>query len=583
MAVDGVLLNACKTDMKDKIIGARVNKIYQMGDKLLTLQLRQPGENFKLLVSIDPQGARAHLTDLSFKHPSHPPDFCMLLRKYLINANIYKITQPEFERVLNIFIEKGDKIYILVLEIMGRYSNVILINENKLVLDAMKRIGKDKNSERQLYPGITYKAPPPQDKLNPLKIDRETFFNKIPDNFKKNCYKAIMYNFRGIGPNLAREIVHRAGVDYEKDYDQLYKNEYNAIWKSFKKLFARVKAGDFCPSVGCKKSGKIDYTSAFPLKHKGKLQVLEFENTGDLFDYYYENHIKKRNYYELQQRLSKVIDNYLEKNHKKQRELKGKLIQSKNAEKYKKKGELIKANLHQIKNGQKKVKLIDYYDPEQKEITIELNPDISPIKNAQKYFRKYEKSKKSYDYLKKEWAKFRHEEKYLKQVKHSIRQAENEQELREIEKELSEENYIQKQKHHKKDKQDKALPPHKYKSTRGYDILVGRNNRQNDRLTKKVANSRDLWFHTKKIPGSHVIVRNHTGDEIPEETIREAAQLAAYYSQAHMSTNVPVDYTTVKNVNKPRGAKPGLVHYENYQTLYVDPDPELIKSLKKID
>ena len=579
MAIDGVLLNNCKHNLENKIIGSRVNKIYQMGKTLLTIDIRQPGESLKILISIDPEGSRVHLTDLKFEHPSHPPDFCMVLRKYLSNGNIVKITQPEFERVLHLKIDKGGKIYTLILEIMGRYSNIILIDENNIVLDAMKRVGEKKNKERQLYPGIEYQAPPPQDKLNPLNVDKKDFFEKIPDDFRKYCYKAIMYNFRGIGPNIAKEIVHRANIDYEKHFHELSNENLDSIWKSFDQIFSKVNNGEFNPTVGINEDTLIDYTSAFELKYIKDLKTKNFKTTGDLFDYFYKNHIQKREFIKLQKRLSDIVNNFLDKNRKKQRELRGKIKESKNADKYKKIGELIKSNIYQIEKGQKKVVLTDYYDSEQKEIKIELDPKITPAENAQKYFKKYEKAKKSYNHLKRELGKFRHEERYLEQVQLNIEQADSEDDLVEIENELREEGYIQKQK--QGSKENKALPPRKFKSSEGYDILVGRNNKQNDYLTKKKANDHDIWVHTKKIPGSHVIIRNHANDEIPEKTIKEAAQLAAYFSKGKMSTNVPVDYTTVKNVNKPKGAKPGLVYYDDYKTLYADPDKELVKKLSE--
>ena len=579
MAIDGVLLNNCKHDLENKIIGSRVNKIYQMENKLLTINIRQPGQSFKILISIDPEGSRVHLTSLKFEHPSHPPDFCMILRKYLVNGNIIEINQPEFERVLHLKIKKGGKIYTLILEIMGRYSNIILIDENKTVLDAMKRVGEKKNKERQLYPGIEYQAPPPQDKLNPLKVNKQDFFEKIPDDFRKYCYKAIMYNFRGIGPNIAKEIVYRADIDYEKHYHKLTEQDLISIWESFAKIFNKVNNGNFNPTVGIKENTLIDYTSAFELKYLNQLKTKNFNTTDELFDYFYENHIQKREFIKLQKRLNDIVNNFLEKNRKKQKELRGKIKESKNAKKYKKIGELIKSNIYQINKGQEKVVLTNYFDPDQKEIEIDLNPKITPAENAQKYFKKYQKAKKSYNHLKRELGKFRHEERYLEQVQLNIEQTDNENDLIEIENELREEGYIQKQKQGNKD--NKALPPRKFKSSQGYDILVGRNNKQNDYLTKKKANDHDIWVHTKKIPGSHVIIRNHANDEIPEKTIKEAAQLAAYFSKGKMSANVPVDFTTVKNVNKPKGAKPGLVYYDDYQTFYADPDKKLVKKLSK--
>ncbi|MFW6238555.1 MAG: Rqc2 family fibronectin-binding protein, partial [Halanaerobiales bacterium] len=436
---------------------------------------------------------------------------------------------------------------------------------------------------RQLYPGITYQSPPPQDKLNPLEVTKDDFFAKIPDDFNGYCYNSLLYNFRGIGPNMAREITYRAKIDFEKAYNTLSIEEKNALWQSFRRLFSRVDQGDYNPTIGLDGNGNVDYFSAFPLTFKeiDEEDLIYFVNTGELFDYYYENHIKRRHFIRYSRRLKDTIENYLKKNRKKQYELRQRLKASLNAEKYKKKGELITANIYRLEPGESEIEVEDYYSEDNETIKIKLDPDLSPSDNAQKYFRKYEKAKKSKKYLKHELGKFRHEERYLENVQHNIEQAETEAELAEIEKELKEEGYIQEQKAGK-NSDNKPLPPHKFKSSGGYDILVGRNNHQNDELTTQMANPQDLWLHTKEIAGSHVIVRNHTReDSIPDKTIEEAARLAAYFSKARMSENVPIDYTRVKNVNKPRGAKPGLAYYEEYQTVYVDPmEEDKIRELK---
>lgn len=241
---------------------------------------------------------------------------------------------------------------------------------------------------------------------------------------------------------------------------------------------------------------------------------------------------------------------------------------------------MITANIYQINRGDKKAVVKDYYSDDQLEIEIKLDPSKSPSDNAQKYFKKYNKLKKSVKHLKREIAKLRHEEKYLKQVSMNIEQAETLDDLEEIKEELKEENYIKKQKQKKRNKSNKKLPPRKFISSDGYQILVGRNNKQNDRLTKKMANNGDIWLHTKVIAGSHVIIKRDTEAEVPEQTLTEAAAIAAYFSKARESTNVPIDYTPVENVNKPKGAKPGLVYYDKYQTIYIDPaKKELLKKL----
>ncbi|TDO87800.1 putative ribosome quality control (RQC) complex YloA/Tae2 family protein [Halanaerobium saccharolyticum] len=580
MAFDGIMLSALKDNLKEKITGARIEKAYQIDKKYLIIRLRNNNQNLELLISTDPQGARMNLTELDFDFPSYPPDFCMMLRKYLKNSYIQQIVQPKFERMIRIDIEKRGKKFSLIAELMGKYSNVILLDDNEMVLDAMKRITEKQNSERQLYPGIKYQNPPGQDKLNPLELNTKDEFRQIiEEDFSQAAFRAVMYNFRGIGPYSAREIVFRAGIDPSENYNDLSDSEKNRIAKSLLNLFAQFKKGIYNPVLAIEK-GEVDYISAFILKHRDPEKIKKFEDLDLMMDYYFREFLKDRELKRGIRELNKVVNTYLNKNLKKQKKLKKQLQESKNAEKYKKMGELITANIYQIDRGDKKVVVNDYYSKDQNEIEIKLDPSKSASENAQKYFKKYNKLKKSVKHLKREIAKLRHEEKYLKQVSMNIEQAETLDDLEEIKEELKEENYIKKQKQNKRNKSNKKLPPRKFISSDGYQILVGRNNKQNDRLTKKIANDGDIWLHTKVIAGSHVIIKRDTEKEVPDQTLTEAAAVAAYYSKARESTNVPIDYTPVENVNKPKGAKPGLVYYEKYQTIYIDPaDKTLLKKL----
>jgi predicted ribosome quality control (RQC) complex YloA/Tae2 family protein len=580
MAFDGIMLSALKDNLQDKIIGARIEKAYQIEKKYLIIRLRNNSQNLELLISTDPQGARINLTEIDFDFPSYPPDFCMMLRKYLKNSYIQEIIQPEFERMIRINIEKRGKKYSLIAELMGKYSNVILLDDNEVVLDAMKRITEKQNSERQLYPGIKYQKPPAQDKLNPLDLkNKEEFRQIIEENFSQAAFRAVMYNFRGIGPYSAREIVYRAGIDPAENYNNLSDSNKNAIAESMLNLFSQFRKENYNPVLAVK-DNEVDYISAFILKHRNPEDLKEFDDIDQMMDYYFKEFLKDKELKRSIRELNKVVNNYLNKNLKKQKKLKNQLEESKDAGKYKKMGELITANIYQINRGDKKVIAQDYYSDEQEKIEIKLDPSKSPSDNAQKYFKKYNKLKKSVKHLKREIAKLRHEEKYLKQVSMNIEQAESLDDLEEIEAELKEENYIKKQKQNNKRNKNKKLPPRKFISCDGYQILVGRNNKQNDRLTKKIANDGDIWLHTKVIAGSHVIIKRDNEAEVPEETLEQAAAIAAYFSKARESTNVPIDYTPVENVNKPKGAKPGLVYYDKYQTIYIDPADKII--LKKL-
>ena len=580
MAFDGIMLSALKDNLKNKIIGARIEKAYQIEKKLLIIPLRNNSQNVDLLISTDAQGARINLTESDFDFPSYPPDFCMMLRKYLKNSYIQDITQPDFERMIKIEIENRGKKYSLIAELMGKYSNVILVDDNNIVLDAMKRISEKQNSERQLYPGIKYQKPPAQDKLNPLSINnKEEFRQIVPEDFEQAAFRAVMYNFRGIGPYSAREIIYRAGIDPSENYNNLSSAKKNDAARSFLKLFSEFKNENYRPVIALKEQ-KVDYISAFILKHRDPEEIKEFNDIDKMMDYYYQEFLKNKKLKRKIRELNKIVNNYLNKNLKKQKKFRSQLKESKNAEKYKKMGELITANIYQIDRGDEKITVNNFYNDDQDKIKISLEPSLSPSENAQKYFKKYNKLKKSVNYIKREIAKLRHEEKYLNQVSMNIEQAETLDDLEEIREELKEENYIQQQKQNKKKRQNKKLPPRKFISSDGYQILVGRNNKQNDRLTKKIANDGDIWLHTKVIAGSHVIIKRDTDKKVPDSTLNEAAAVAAYFSKARESKNVPIDYTPVENVNKPKGAKPGLVYYEKYQTIYIDPaDKKLLKKL----
>ncbi|MFW6287637.1 MAG: Rqc2 family fibronectin-binding protein [bacterium] len=599
-SLDGIMIAAINSDLNKELIDGRIDKIYQVDKHLMTVLIRNNNYNYKLLISSHPQYSRVHITEQKFNNPVKAPDFCMLLRKYLLRGTIVKIEQPDFERILNFEILIHNKRYNLFVEIMGKYSNIILVNPEGIVLDAIKRVTDRISSERQLYPGIKYKYPPKQDKLNPLLVNQSKYIEKIEENFPHAAYKAIMYNFRGIGPYSAKEIVYRAGIDPSIKYNELNRDEKDYLFKSFDKIMTKIDNNDFLPTAGIIhttgdvihttadieeksmsiKEIDIDYLSPFPLTHLD-VEQKEFKSTGKLLDYYYQIEIIEKQLKGSKRQLHVIAEKYLSKNLKKQKKFNEQLEIGKNAEKYKKIGELITANIYQINKGLSEIEVVDYYDTEQNMINIKLDPRLLPSENAQKYFKKYTKAKKSVKHLKKQLGIFRHEERYLEQVILNIEQAESKEELNEIREELVSEGYIEEKKKKKTQKNKKPLPPQKFRSTEGYDILVGRNNQQNDYLTKKLANSQDIWLHVKDLAGSHVIIRNHTRDEIPEQTIEEAAVLAAYYSKGRMSENVPIDYTEVKNVKKPAGAKPGLVYYESYQTIYATPDDVIVQRLKQ--
>ncbi len=580
MALDGITLSAIKSELKDKLLGARIDKIYQPEDNLLTIRLRQPGENIKLLLSANPQNPRVHITEQDFDNPYKPPAFCMLLRKHLSSGRIKKVLQPEFERILKIIIQYKNKDgeledKHLIVELMGRHSNIILTKNNGHILDCIKRVTKKISRYRELYPGKEYTSPPEQGKANPLSATEEEFYQRLQEDLDSPLYRTIMDNYRGIGPLMGKEISYRAGFEPENKLDS--PQQLETLWPIFNNIFTNIQNENYYPTIVYQEDNQLKDFEAFDLK-QFDLPKESFNSANQLLDYYFTTKLTNKQMNNLSNRLEQIINNNLEKANKKYNRVAGQLKGAKNADKYQLKGELITANIYRLEKGQKKVKLPNYYE-DNKEVTIELDPDLTPAENAQQYFEKYEKAKKRIKPLRREVKKTKQELDYLQQVEISLEQAETIAELKAIEQELMEEDYIQEQTD-STDKQDKKLPPIKFKSSAGYDILVGRNNKQNDKLTQQLANNQDLWIHVKDIAGSHTIIRNHTGKEIPQATIEEAAQIAAFHSKGRSSSNVPVDYTQVKYVNKPTGAKPGMVHYENQTTLYVTPQEEIIKKLK---
>ncbi|MFI5358872.1 MAG: NFACT family protein [Halanaerobiales bacterium] len=577
MSIDGIMLAAIKKDLKNRLLNGRIDKIYQPEQYLITILIRNNQRNYRLLLSAHPDHPGAHLTERDFENPSRAPDFCMLLRKYLLRGTITAIKQPDFERILIFEILLYEKRYNLIIEIMGRHSNIILLDQDGLILDAIKRVTSRMSRERELYPGIAYKYPPAQDKLNPLFLEEKSFIEKTL-TLNQATYKIIMNNYRGIGPLSAREIVYRAGIEPERDFSELDEKEKNSLLASFMDLKEKILQEDFQPVVGLD-GDNISYISAFPLTHRQE-KSLEFQETGKLLDFYYEKGIKDKEIDKKKRELGSIVGNYLEKIQRKKGSFQQELETGKNAEKFKILGELIIANIYQLKRGIIEAELIDYYDPEQKRIKIELDPQLSPADNAQKYFKRYHKARKSVKYIEEQLMKLKEEEDYLENVLLNIEQAEELKDLEEIREELIQEGYIKDRRKRKPKEADQVQAPYKFISSAGYEILVGKNNRQNDNLSRKIARKNDLWLHVKDLPGSHVIIRRKDKEEIPVETIKEAAILAAYYSKGRDSENVPIDYTLVKNIRKPRGARPGLVYYENYQTIHVTPDEEVVKKLK---
>lgn len=585
MAFDGLVLYTLAEEMRDRLITARVDKIYEPDSETVTIAMRGRGENVHVLLSANPQYARAHFTDEKFVNPPHPPAFCMLLRKYLTSGRVLEIVQPGFERVLQIVIqnlnEEGELAsYRLVAEMMGRHSNLILVDEKNNILDGVKRVSADVSRHREVLPGRPYINPPEQDKANPLMADEAPFQALVQLDGEAKLFQAIMNNYRGISPLIAKEICVRAGLAPDRKVREADGGELDQLWLAFHGIFDDLQNRRTTPTLVEDADGRVVAYSCFGLQQYAGLTQREFGSMSELLDYYFGKKIKRQALDQLSGDLRKLVGNLLDKDLKKRDKLRDQLDTAQNAEELRVKGEMLTANIHLAEKGAASINVINYYDPEMKEMTIELDPALSAQTNAQKYFKKYTKLRNSIEYVLQELDKLDVEIEYLRNVELSLEQVESPLDIDEIREEMISEGYVREHRKATPNRTKLKSQPMKFKSSEGFDILVGRNNRQNDDLSKKIAARDDLWFHVKEIAGSHVIVRNFDRKEIPATTITEAAALAAYFSKARESANVQVDYTQIKNVNKPRGAKPGMVIYVNYQTAVVTPDEALVEKLK---
>lgn len=564
MPFDGIVTRAVTSELHEKIVGGRINKIYQPTNTEVVLSIRNKRKNYSLLLSIHPSYARFHLTEDIYRNPDEPPMFCMLLRKHLAGAIIEDISQTDLERIVSIEVrginEIGDQENkSLVLEIMGRHSNVILLNEDKsTIINCLKHVPPFQNRYRSLIPGAPYIQPPPQNKLDLLTTDSETFLKKLDFNQGK-MDKQIVHAITGVSPFIAKEFVYRAKLGSEK--------VYQAVYQQFQ---AEVKNNTFIPMI-FNKPREDFHVIAISYLDDGKA----YPSTSQMLDAFYSNKAERDRVKQQARDLERLIKNEIDKNKRKLKIHEKTLKKVQSAEKQQKYGELLTANMHLVNRGDTAITVIDYYDPAQNEITIELQSDKTPSENAQIYFKRYRKLQAAQKSANIELKKATEELDYLEQLMQQIEIGRDE-DILDIREELEEQGYIRKQIRRRKKR--KKPTPEKFIASDGTEIYVGRNNKQNEYVTHKLANRNDIWLHALDIPGSHVIIN---ASNPSEETLLEAAQLAAYYSKAGQSASVPIDYTEVRHVKKPSGAKPGFVTYSNQKTLSITPDESIIQSLRK--
>ena len=509
-----------------------------------------------------------HLTKQNYNSPALPPMFCMLLRKHLEGGFIEKIEQIDLERIIQITVrsrnEIGDEsVKTLVIEIMGRHSNIILVDtKTNVILDSLKHVSLAVNRHRTVYAGAEYVAPPAQHKVNPLLIETEDDFIKPLDFLSGNMDKQLVGAFMGISPLFAKEVVKKAGMANEK-----------ALSEAFFSLQKPLLTHQYVPAM-ITANGK-EFFYLFPLSH---LQGNEktFSSVSVLLDRFFFGKAERDRVKQQAHDLERFMQNEKTKNEKKLIKLEKTLQDAGKADKYQLFGELLTANMYALKKGDKEIEVVNYYDENGGTVKITLNPLKTPSENAQRYFQKYQKAKNSVAIVEEQIEKTNEEILYFDSLLQQM-EAASSKDIEEIREELAEEGYVRNRK--KKNAKKKPTKPvlDKYLASDGTEIFVGKNNKQNDYLTTKFSRRDEIWLHTKDIPGSHVVIRSL---EPTEETLQEAAKIAAYYSKAKDSSSVPVDFTKVRHVKKPSGAKLGFVTYDNQQTLYVTPDADTVMKLK---
>lgn len=577
MPLDAITLTAVAAELREALIGGKVDKIYQPTRDEVVLHMRANGGNVKLLLSANPAHPRAQLTAIPRENPETPPMFCMLMRKYFVGGRVLEISQPSMERVLEFKFETlndlGDRVERrIVLECIGRKSNLIMLDGAGRITDCMRRVDGDLSAQRPLMPGLFYQMPTPTGKLDPTGLPadelRQLVLAKAPEG--DGQYGWLLDTFSGISPLIARELEFQSGGSREE------------LALRLERLVGDIREHNFTPVVLKKGEKTVDFSFMPVLQYGPEVELCRYDSFSRLLDDYYaakeaQERVKQRgqdfirSVTQARNRTAKKIANQEED-----------LRNAANREQMRQFGDIITTNFYQMQKGQTVLRAQNYYDPDCAEVEIPLDPLLTPQQNAARYYKDYKKAQKAEEMLTIQLEKNRTELDYLDSVLQTIGLSEGDRDLQEIRQELMDNGYLKQHKRKMTAKGKQKIvhsKPMEFKSSAGLTILAGKNNSQNDRLTLKDADKRDIWLHTQKIHGSHVILKTG-GAEPDEQSLTEAAMLAAWFSQAKDSAQVPVDYTPVKMVKKPAGAKPGFVIYNTYNTMYVTPSEEIVKKLR---
>lgn len=567
MAFDGITIAAITHELQSFLINGRISKVAQpeKDELLFTVKTEKHGQK-RLLISASASLPLAYLTDNNIQSPMNAPSFCMLLRKHLQNGRILSITQPGLERVIEITVEHMDEMgdlrsKILVCELMGKHSNIILLNDDRTIADSIKHISANISSVREVLPGRIYFLPQTTEKKNPLDTDYESFHKSIQET-PLPLSKAIYTNYTGISPLFSEELCARSGLDGNRPFDSL---DATVLFEHFNAAMNSIKSGDFSPVI-CYENGEIkDYCALFLTSYK---EYKRYDSISNLLENYYAQKNILTRIRQKSADLRKIVQTALERDVKKYDLQLRQLKDTEKKDKYRIYGELLNTYGYGVEEGAKELEALNYYTNET--IKIPLDPQLSPSENAKKYFDKYGKLKRTEEALTELTKEVSEEIEHLKSIQSALDIAREESDLTQIKEELMDYGFIRK-KSSSKERSQKSKPLH-YITKEGFHIYVGKNNYQNEELTFKIATGNDWWFHAKKRPGSHVIVKTE-GKELPDSVFEDAARLAAHYSQGQSSDKIEVDYLQKKNVKKPGGkARPGFVIYYTNYSMLIDTD-----------
>lgn len=578
MPLDAICLRAVLHELRPQLIGARIDKVQQPARDQIVLLLRG---NLRLLLNAGANQPRIQLTNILRDNPAQPPMFCMLLRKHLVGARVLSIEQPDLERMVILTLQCTDEFgeisqKQLVLECMGRRSNLVLLDAQGRIVECLRRVDADLSATRQLLPGLFYHLPTPLDKLSLLSQEEDSLaLAQRGGDAEQAVDKWVLDHYTGISPLIAREFAFRVGHETDVRFGALNDTQRGALVQEFSDTANAVKEDNYMPVILYRDGKPVDFTYRPIAQYGAETQVETRESFSQMLDEFYDARERQELSARRGRELTHAVTVARDRMARKAENLKHDYAATQKRDEFRLRGDLITANLYRMKSGEKVLHAENYYEDGCPIIDIPLDLLLSPQQNAAKNYKQYNKLKTAEFHLREQIEKAENERAYLESVLQELSQAETEQEFNEIRRELQETNYIRKSSGKKELK--RAFSPRTFKTSSGLEVLVGRSNVQNDQLTKK-ADKRDYWFHTQHIHGSHVILRC-AGLTPSDDDLREAAMLASYFSQAKESSSVPVDYCPVKFVKKPAGARPGMVTYDNYRTLYVTPEEGLVKKL----